>query len=224
MPEVIRIVFLGPPGAGKGTHAKLLSERYHIPHISTGNILRDVSNGDSPLGQKVKAFMKEGKLVPDDIVTQIVAERLQAEDAKRGFVLDGFPRNRSQAESLDKLLVSAHLAIDLVVYFETREETLVKRLAGRLVCKQCGANFNLVNIPPRTAGICDFCSGTLIQREDDQEETVRKRLAVYQEETAGLVGYYEKLKKLHVISGELDLQKGQNALLTLFEKEHLIHD
>ena len=220
----MRIIFLGPPGAGKGTHAKLLSERYQIPHISTGNILRDVSNDGSPLGQKVKAFMKEGKLVPDDIVTEIVAERLKAPDAERGFVLDGFPRTRFQAESLDRLLQAAHLSIDLVVYFDTPLETLVKRLAGRLVCKKCGANFHLVNIPPQKAGVCDFCSGELIQREDDREETVRKRLAVYQSETAGLVGYYQKLKKLRRVPGDLELKKGQEALTALFEKEHLVHD
>ena len=220
----MRIMFLGPPGAGKGTHAKLLSERYQIPHISTGNILRDVSKGSSPLGQKVKAFMQEGKLVPDDIVTEIVAERLKAPEAKRGFVLDGFPRTRFQAESLDRLLQAAHLSVDLVVYFDTPSETLVKRLAGRLVCKKCGTNFHLVNIPSKKTGVCDFCGGELIQREDDREETVRKRLVVYQSETAGLVGYYQNLGKLRMIPGDLELKKGHEALAALFEKEHLVHD
>ena len=213
----MRIILLGPPGAGKGTQARLLSKRYHIPRISTGDILRDVSSDGSSLGKKVTAFMKEGKLVPDNIVTEIVADRLKTEDAKQGFVLDGFPRNRVQAESLDKLLLAVNLEIDLVVYFDTLEETLVKRLAGRLVCQRCGENFHLVNIPPKIAGICDFCGGPLAQREDDKEETVRQRLFIYQKETANLVGYYRKLKKLRVISGDLELKKGQKALLALLE-------
>ena len=220
----MRIIFLGPPGAGKGTHAKLLSEQYRIPHIATGNILRDVSKSASPLGQKVKAFMREGKLVPDDIVTEIVAGRLKERDAERGFVLDGFPRTKFQAESLDRLLQESDLSIDLVIYFDTPAETLIQRLAGRLVCKRCGANFHAVNIPPKKAGWCDACGGELMQREDDREETVRKRLQVYQNETAGLVGYYQKLQKLRIVPGDLELRKGQEALSALFEKERLIHD
>jgi len=220
----MRIIFLGPPGAGKGTHAKLLTEHYHIPHISTGDILREASRNGSPLGQKVNAFMREGRLVPDAIVTEIVAERLKQKDAKEGFILDGFPRNRSQAESLDELLSTAGLAADLVIYFDTPEETLVRRLAGRLVCKRCGANYHLVNIPPKVQGVCDLCRGFLTQREDDREETVRKRLLVYQDETAGLVDYYKQSKKLRVVSGDLELHKGQEILVSLFEKEHLIND
>lgn len=221
---LMRVIFLGPPGAGKGTHAKLLSKRCHIPHISSGEILRNVSNNGSRIGQKVSAFIKEGKLVPDDIVTEIVADQLKAEVALPGFVLDGFPRTRSQAESLDRLLAKAGFEVDLVVYFETTEETLVKRLAGRLVCQTCGTNYHRTNLPPNEEGICDACGGTLIHREDDKEETVRKRLLIYQNETASLVGYYEQLKKLRVISGELEIQKGQEALVGLFKEEHLIDD
>lgn len=217
----MRVVFLGPPGAGKGTHARLLLERYGVPHISTGDILREVSKNGSALGQKVNAYMKEGKLVPDDIVTEIVAERLRAEDTQKGFVLDGFPRNRVQAEDLDRLLDRVSLSIDLVIYFDIPGEILVKRLAGRLVCQQCGTNFHTLNIPPRREGVCDRCGGSLIHREDDREETIRRRLSVYQSETSTLVDYYRQLKKLRVVSGDLEVEKGQEALVSLFEKEHL---
>jgi len=220
----MKIVFLGPPGAGKGTQAKLLAERYQIPHISTGDILREVSRNGSPIGQRVRAFMQEGKLVPDEIVTTLVAERMKAKDAQKGFILDGFPRNRTQAESLDSLLTKAGLFIDLVVYFDTQEKKVVSRLAGRLVCKNCGANYHVVNISPRKEGLCDLCGGVLFQREDDQEETVRKRLRVYQEETADLVGYYQNANKLRVVSGDLELKEGQEALVSLFKKERLIRD
>lgn len=220
----MKIVFLGPPGAGKGTQAKWLSGRFRIPHISTGDLLREVSQNGSPIGQKVSRFMKEGKLVPDDIVTEMVGERLKREDAKKGFVLDGFPRNLSQAESLDRLLSASGSTIDLVIYLETPEETLVRRLAGRLVCQQCGANYHAVNIPPKKKGRCDLCGGLLVHREDDEEKTVRKRLSVYQSETAGLVDYYRRKNKLRVLSGDLDVLEGQEALDRLFKKEHLIHD
>ena len=220
----MKIVFLGPPGAGKGTQAKLLAERYQIPHISTGDILREVSRNGSSIGQKVRAFMQEGKLVPDEIVTTLVAERMKAKDAQKGFILDGFPRNKTQAESLDMLLTKAGLLIDLVVYFDTQEKTIVSRLAGRRVCKNFGANFHVVNIPPRTEGLCDLCGGVLFQREDDQEETVRKRLRVYQEETADLVGYYQNANKLRVVLGDLELKEGQEALVSLFKEERLIRD
>lgn len=225
MPEAMRLILLGPPGAGKGTHAKLLSERYRIPHISTGDLLREIQNKDPlGLGQRVQRTMKEGKLVPDQIVTQLVAERIRRKDAARGFILDGFPRNVHQARELDTVLKYEEESIDLAVYFETSHRVVIERLAGRRVCSHCGANFHLVNIPPRKAEICDFCGGRLIQREDDREETVRKRLQVYKEETAGLVSYYEQLKKLRVISGDLTVSEGQKALIELLEREHVIHD
>ncbi|MBI4436991.1 MAG: adenylate kinase [Candidatus Omnitrophica bacterium] len=220
----MKIIFLGPPGAGKGTQAKLLAERYHIPHISTGDILREVSRNGSTIGQQVRTFMQEGKLVPDEIVTRLVAGRMGSDDARGGFILDGFPRNETQAESLDKLLSETGVLIDLIVYFETKEKTIVSRLAGRRVCNTCGANYHVVNIPPRKEGSCDQCGGALFQREDDKEETVRKRLKVYEQETASLVGYYKKSKKLRVVSGDLELKEGQEALVSLFKKEHLIRD
>ena len=220
----MRIIFLGPPGAGKGTQAKILSERYRIPHISTGDILREVSKKNTAQGQGLRALMQQGKLVPDEGVTQLVAERLNDKDAEGGFILDGFPRNEKQAESLDELLENRKTPIDRVIYFETQEKTVIFRLAGRRLCENCGANYHVKNIPPQKSGLCDLCGGRLIQRTDDNEETVRKRLRVYQEETANLVGYYRRLDKLRVVKGDLELKEGVTALESLLKEERLVRD
>ena len=216
----MNVIFLGPPGAGKGTQAKLLSEKYHIPHISTGDLLREVaSHNGSTLGQEVKRIMQGGKLVPDQMVIRLVAERLKGEDAKRGFILDGFPRNEAQARGLDQVLERQHCRIDLVVYFETSLPTILSRLSGRRVCRECGANYHVRNIPPKKEGRCDLCGGELYQREDDQEETVRKRLQVYHQETTPLIEYYRSQGRLQGISGDLSLSAGQKALSALLEKK-----
>ena len=216
----MNVIFLGPPGAGKGTQAKLLVEKHRIPHISTGDLLREIQERDPlGLGQRVKRFMKEGKLVPDDIVTDLVADRIHQKDAEGGFILDGFPRNVAQARDLDEVLKCEEETIDLVVYFETSQETIIDRLSGRRVCRQCGANYHLRNIPSKKEGRCDLCAGELYQREDDQEETVRKRLQVYHQETAPLIEYYRSQGKLKVISGDLGLEAGQKALSALLEKK-----
>ena len=216
----MRVIFLGPPGAGKGTQAKLLSEKFHIPHISTGDLLREVaSHNGSALGQEVKRIMQEGKLVPDETVIQLVAERLKQEDAKRGFILDGFPRNEAQAKSLDEVLKRQDCGIQSVIYFETSLQTILSRLSGRRVCRQCGANYHVKNIPPRQENRCDLCGGELYQREDDQEQTVRKRLQVYHQETSPLIEYYRSRGRLQGVSGDLSLSAGQKVLSALLEKK-----
>jgi len=211
----MKIIFLGPPGAGKGTHAKLLSERFHIPHISTGDLLREAAQNGSPLSQTVRDYVQKGKLVPDDIVLQLIAKRFHHEDTKSGFILDGFPRNKSQAESLDEVLKDEGDAVETVIYLKTSETTILDRLTGRRVCESCGANYHLKNIPPKEEGRCDACQGKLFQREDDQKETIKKRIQVYQQETAPLIDYYKTQNKLKVVSGDLELEEGQVALSEL---------
>ena len=210
----MKLIFLGPPGAGKGTHAALLSEKYGIPHFSTGNLLRDIQKEDpAGLGQEIQRTMREGRLVPDDIVTQLVADAIRK--GRGDFILDGFPRNVSQAQKLDALLGSE--TVYIAVYFETSPETVLQRLTGRRVCRQCGANYHVTNIPPKVAGRCDRCGGELAQREDDREETVRKRMAVYERETEPLIAYYRSRGKLRILSGDLSLSAGQRALDGLLE-------
>lgn len=219
----MNVIFLGPPGAGKGTHAKLLSEKYRVSHISTGELLRWIQNQDPMrLGQRVQRYMKEGKLVPDDIMQDIVYERIHGEKVSRkreeeGFILDGFPRNVTQARFLDKILTRENGSVDVVVYFETSPKTIVQRLTGRRVCRNCGANYHVQNIPPKVQGRCDLCGGELYQREDDGEATVRKRIQVYQRETSPLIDYYQVQGKLKVVSGDLGLEAGQKVLQEIFE-------
>ena len=213
----MNVIFLGPPGAGKGTQATLLSRTYHIPHISTGDLLREASKNGSADGQRVRRFMTEGKLVPDDVVTDLVAKRLKRKDASGGFILDGYPRNEGQAKALDAILKGEREGIDLVIYFETTEETILQRLTGRRVCRQCGTNYHIRNIPPKAEGRCDLCGGELYQRDDDQAATVLKRLQVYHRETAPLIDYYRFQGKLKVVSGDLKLTAGQKALQQVFQ-------
>lgn len=200
----MRLILLGPPGAGKGTQATVLSREYKMPHISTGDILREAVKAALPLGVKAKAYMDKGELVPDEIVTGIVVERLKKEDARRGFILDGFPRTLRQAEDLDASLVRNHLDIDIVIYLETSPKTAIERLTGRRVCKSCGFNFHVTNIPPKTEGICDHCGSQLMQRPDDLEKTVLHRLKVYEAQTKPLVDYYTGKGVLKKVSGDLD--------------------
>ena len=208
----LRIVLLGPPGAGKGTHAKILSERYKIPHISTGDILRSQIQKQTPLGQRAKSFIDSGKLVPDNLVVEMVQERLRNDDVKNGFILDGFPRTVDQAEALDEILEKAKMSLHFVLQFDTSEEVIVDRLSGRRACPNCGANYHVYNIPPKNEGICDVCSRPLIQRKDDEPETVRKRLKVYQEQTAPLIEFYKKRKLLRVVNGDLEIEPLQAEL------------
>lgn len=198
------LVLLGPPGAGKGTQAKRLAERLALPHISTGDILRQNVKDGTDLGKQAKGIMDKGLLVPDDLVAKMLDERFNNPDIKKGFILDGYPRTLAQAGTLDEILSRKKLAVDLVVYLNTSDEVIIKRLTGRLVCSKCGANFHVANMPPKVKGVCDSCQGSLYQRSDDNEITVRKRLEVYKNEVASLIKYYTQAKKLHSLNADLD--------------------
>ena len=212
----MKIVLLGPPGAGKGTQSIVLSREYKIPHISTGDILRESVKAGLPLGVKAKSFMDKGALVPDEIVTGIVAERLKEPDTKNGFILDGFPRTLNQALVLDEALKKISSGIDMVVYFETSSRVAIERLSGRRVCKSCGFNYHVKNIPPKLEDVCDKCGGELFQRPDDKEATVLNRLKVYEAETKPLIEYYIKKGILKKVSGDLGVEDLFKVLSKVF--------
>jgi adenylate kinase len=197
----MNLILLGPPGAGKGTQAQRIVERYHFPQISTGDILRAAVKGSTPLGKKAKGFMDHGELVPDEIVIGIVKERLKERDCHPGFILDGFPRTIPQAEALQPILTKIGKTIDHVINIEVESEELIRRLTGRRTCKNCGAMFHVLFQPPQKEGICDRCGGTLYQRGDDKEETIRTRLKEYEEQTSPLMEYYRHKKLLCSIQG-----------------------
>jgi adenylate kinase len=197
----MRIALMGPPGAGKGTQAKLLEQAYQIPQISTGDILRAAVKQETPRGRQAKAYMDKGELVPDQLVTDIVEERLAGEDCRQGFVLDGFPRTIAQAEALAQGLARQGKLLDVVVNVEVPREELVRRLSGRWVCRECGAMYHKIFSPPAHEGVCDKCQGMLYQRSDDQEETVAARLQVYARATAPLLAYYRQRGLLHEVQG-----------------------
>jgi len=218
----LRFIFLGPPGAGKGTQANVLSSELGLTHISTGDLLREAVNKGSSVGLEAKVYMDRGELVPNDIVIGLVIDKLKNGGNKKGFILDGFPRTKTQAESLDLSLGKLGQKIDLVLYFKTSESTIVERLSGRRVCKGCGANYHLKNIPPKTPDKCDICGNELYQREDDKVSTITKRLKIYEEQTASLIDYYNTKGILREISGDFDVNAVRKILLKLFEKEHLL--
>ena len=197
----MNIILLGPPGAGKGTQAQRIVDRYHIPQISTGDILRAAVKESTPLGMKAKGFMDQGQLVPDEIVIGIIEERLRTKDCDPGFTLDGFPRTIPQAEALHPILTNLGKKIDHVINIEVDPEELVRRLTGRRTCKNCGAMFHLLFQPPKKEGICDRCGAALYQRADDKEETIRTRLKEYEKQTAPLIQYYQGKNTLRSIQG-----------------------
>ena len=194
----------------------ILSKKYALPHISTGDILRESIKSGESLGLKAKEYMDKGGLVPDEIVTGIVAERLKKPDTKKGFLLDGFPRTIKQAEDLDKALEGAGSAIDMVLYFATSTDMSIERLTGRRVCKVCGFNYHIKNIPPKKEGVCDKCGGQLYHRADDNEATVRNRLKVYEEQTKPLISYYTKKGILKTVDGNMEVAELFNVLSKLF--------
>ncbi|MBR4411420.1 MAG: adenylate kinase [Firmicutes bacterium] len=202
---MLRTILLGPPGAGKGTQAVNIVDKYGVPHISTGDIFRaNIKNG-TELGKRAQEYMNRGELVPDDLVIEIATTRLLEDDCKNGFLLDGFPRTVYQAEKLDEFLAAHGSKIDKVLDIAVEKEELITRLTGRRVCKACGASFHVVNIPPKTEGICDRCGGELIQRADDTIETVANRIDVYEKQTMPLVDYYEKAGNIAHIDGATGL-------------------
>lgn len=211
----MRIILLGPPGAGKGTQAKTLAERLSLPHISTGDILRQNVKEGTSLGKEAKDFMEKGLLVPDELMSEMLSDRLSKADIKKGFILDGYPRNFAQAKTLEDIFKKTNLDVDIVVYLDSSDEVIIQRLSGRLVCSQCSANFHVKNMPPKKSGICDKCGGSLFHRSDDKEETIRKRLEVYKKEVASLIKYYEDKKKLHRLNADEDAGKVLNEIIVL---------
>ena len=212
----MKLILLGPPGAGKGTQSVELSKRYNVPHISTGDILRESVKAGLPLGLKAKSYMDKGELVPDEVVIGIVAERLKDTDTKKGFILDGFPRTVKQAVGLDEALKKIQSGIDMVVYFQTSDKVAIERLTGRRVCKNCGSNYHIKNIPPKKEGVCDKCATALYQRPDDTESTVLNRIKVYKEQTKPLVDYYAKSGILKEVSGDLGVRDLFKVLSKVF--------
>lgn len=202
---MLRTVLLGPPGAGKGTQAVKIVEKYNIPHISTGDIFRENIKNETELGKKAQEYMNKGELVPDELVIDLATDRLLADDCRNGFLLDGFPRTVYQAEKLDEFLEAHGQKLDTVIDIEVEKEELVTRITGRRVCKACGASFHVVNIPPKKEGICDLCGGELFQRADDTVDAVETRVAEYNEKTKPLVDYYTKAGNVVTIDGALPL-------------------
>ncbi len=213
----MRLILLGPPGAGKGTQAKRLIERYGIPQISTGDILRAAVREGTELGRKAKQYMDAGQLVPDEVVIGIIRERLKEADCARGFILDGFPRTVPQAEALKGVLAELGQALDHVVSIEVPDEDLVERLTGRRTCRGCGAMYHVRFSPPKQDGVCDRCGGELYQRDDDREDTIRARLKVYHDQTAPLVAFYEGEGLLRRVDGVGSVDEIYGRILGVLE-------
>ncbi|MBC8473637.1 MAG: adenylate kinase [Candidatus Omnitrophica bacterium] len=208
----MRLVLIGPPGAGKGTQAVMLFERLGILHLSTGDILRDNVKKGTSIGKKANSFMEKGELVPDDIVIEMMLDKIRASNTDKGFILDGFPRTVYQAKKMDVALKALKLSVELVVYFETTLKTIILRLTGRRLCRECGANYHIVNMPTKKLGVCDKCGGGLYQRKDDNEETIKTRLDVFNNQTKELIDYYRDKGILKEMSGDLDKDEAYEEL------------
>lgn len=210
----MKIIMLGAPGAGKGTQADMITKKYNVPHISTGDIFRaNIKNG-TELGKKAKSYMDQGLLVPDSLVVDLVIDRIHQDDCKEGYVLDGFPRTIPQAEALDAALAAENEEIDAAIDVEVPDDNIVNRMSGRRACLKCGATYHIVYNAPKTEGVCDNCGSELVQREDDKPETVLNRLSVYHKETQPLIDYYNQKGKVAEIDGTQDL----NAVFADIEK------
>lgn len=207
------LIFLGAPGAGKGTQADLICSHYKIPHISTGDIIRQALKNGTELGKQAKGYIEKGLLVPDELVISIISERIKKADCQNGFVLDGFPRTIAQAEALDTMSVK----IDKVLNIHVEDSDIIKRMSGRRVCDKCGSTFHIEFNPSKNGEMCDKCTGTLIQRKDDKPEIVKDRLDVYHKETEPLINYYEKQNKLFTINGNADINEITKEAIAIIE-------
>ncbi len=205
MEKIMKIIMLGAPGAGKGTQAKMIAEKYSIPHISTGDIFRaNIKNG-TELGMEAKKYMDQGQLVPDELTVKILLDRVAQDDCKNGYVLDGFPRTIPQAEVLDEALTKLGESVDFAVDVNVPDENIINRMGGRRACVTCGATYHMVHVPPKTEGVCDKCGSELILRDDDKPETVKNRLDVYHEQTQPLIDFYTKKGILKTVDGTVDM-------------------
>lgn len=202
----MKIIMLGAPGAGKGTQAKMIAERYNIPHVSTGDIFRANIKNNTELGRKAKEYMDKGELVPDELTVSILLDRVAQDDCKTGYVLDGFPRTIPQAEILDQELTKLGETIDFAINVDVPDENIIKRMSGRRACVSCGATYHIEHIPPKKEGICDTCGSELILRDDDKPETVKNRLNVYHTQTQPLIEYYSKKGVLRDVDGTRDMK------------------
>ena len=209
----MRLVLLGPPGAGKGTQAKFILERFGIPQISTGDILRKTVNDHTTLGNKASMYIQEGKLVPDELILDMVTERLSTDDCTKGYILDGFPRTVPQAVGLETWLKSLSSQLDRVIYFNVADDVLIPRLGGRRTCRDCGTLYHLVFNPPRQAGICDDCDGEIYQRDDDRKEIITQRLETYKVQTAPLIEHYRVRNLLTEIDGDGKVESIKDRVL-----------
>ena len=202
---LMKIIMLGAPGAGKGTQAKMIAEKYSLPHISTGDIFRaNIKNG-TELGMEAKSYMDKGQLVPDELTVKILLDRVAKDDCKNGYVLDGFPRTIPQAKVLEDALNKTGEKIDYAINVDVPDENIIKRMSGRRACVNCGATYHIVNVPPKKEGICDKCGSELILRDDDKEETVKNRLTVYHDQTQPLIDFYSERNVLKNVDGTLDM-------------------
>ncbi len=211
------IVIFGPPGAGKGTQAKFLSDKFNIPQISTGDILREAVKKGTSLGAQAQSYMSRGALVPDEVMVGIVEERIKDKDCSNGFILDGFPRTIAQTEKLEKLLQKRGTPLTQVINLKISDKEIIKRLTSRRVCRSCNAIYNLLVNPPKVKGKCDVCGGELYQRDDDKEEVVKKRLKIYADETTPVLNFYSKRKLLKELDGSRSINEVQGAVLAIFQ-------
>ncbi len=209
----MNLILLGPPGAGKGTQAALLSQRLGIPHVASGDLFREAMKKETELGQKAQSYMERGVLVPDEVTNAMIEERLKGPDCAKGVILDGFPRTMEQARALEGVLAKRGKKIDRALFIQVSAATAIERLSGRRTCRRCQANYHIPFNPPQEEGVCDMCGGDLYQRSDDEEETVRRRFQVYSEETAPLIDYYRRQGLLTEIDGEQGIEGVQGRIL-----------
>jgi len=212
----MRLVLLGPPGAGKGTQAHVLSEEWGVPHLSTGDLLREERRQGTKLGKQAQDFMDRGELVPDQLIIEMMAERCRKPDCQKGYLLDGFPRTLSQAEALDKMLKQLGHELDAVIDLAVPEPEIIRRLSGRRVCPSCLRIYHQETMPPRVEGTCDDCGAKLVQREDDQPEVIRTRLRAYESQTAPLIAYYQERNLLHTVDGSIGVEHTRRQIQAQF--------